>query len=204
MGKVRLEAFSDGVFAIAITLLVLNLAVPEFGRLGEGGLAGALAREWPAFAAFGVSFAVIGIIWVNHHAIFHAIRGVDRTLLFLNLLLLATVVFMPYPTALMSHAFEAGRDQKLATAIYGATSTAMGMGFNVLWLYLDRHRDLLEEPFRTSGTLSVLWRSGMGTILYVATIGLAFINPYVCLVVFAALAVFYVFDLGAISLRGRA
>jgi len=151
MNKVRLEAFSDGVFAIAITLLVLNLAVPEFGRLGSAGLAGALAQQWPAFAAFGVSFAVIGIIWVNHHAIFHAIRGVDRTLLFLNLLLLATVVFMPYPTALMSHAFEAGRDVKLATAIYAATSTAMGLGFDLLWLYLDRHRDLLEEPFRTSG-----------------------------------------------------
>ena len=79
----------------------------------------------------------------------------------------------------------------------------MGIGFDVLWLYLDSHRDLLEEPFRTSGTLSVLWRAGVGTILYAATIGLAFVNPYVCLVVFAALAVFYVFDPGAISLRGR-
>jgi uncharacterized membrane protein len=199
--KARLEAFSDGVFAIAITLLVLNLAVPDFNQLEAGGLAGRLFTEWPAFAAFAVSFAVIGIIWVNHHTLFAAIRRVDRPLLFINLVLLASVVFMPYPTALMSHAFEAGRDQRLATAIYGGASTAMGIGFDLFWIYLDRHRELLEEPLRSTGTGAVLRRAGIGTVIYVATIGVAFINPYLCLVLFAALAVFYVFDVGGASRR---
>jgi uncharacterized membrane protein len=201
MTKARVEAFSDGVFAIAITLLVLNLAVPDFQRLGSGGLAEGLRVQWPAFAAFGVSFAVIGIIWVNHHAVFAQVQTIDRTLLFLNLLLLAAVVFMPYPTALMSHAFEARRDERLATAIYAATSTTMGIGFDLFWLYLDRHRDLLHEPLRTSGTRSLLLRAGWGTVVYVATIGLAFVNPYACLIVFGALALFYVFDFSATARR---
>jgi uncharacterized membrane protein len=199
MTKARIEAFSDGVFAIAITLLVLNLAVPEFTRLGQGGLPEALFHQWPAFISFAVSFAVIGIIWVNHHAMFDRVRSIDRPLLFLNLGLLATVVLMPYPTALMSHSFEAARDERLATAIYAATSTAMGVGFDILWLYLDRHRGLLEEPLRSSGTRSVLLRAGIGTIVYAGTIRLAFVNPYVCLVVFAVLALFYVLDFGTVS-----
>ena len=201
MTKARLEAFSDGVFAIAITLLVLNLAVPEFAQLGAGGLAIALTRQWPSFVAFGVSFAVIGIIWVNHHAVLDGVRHIDRTLLFLNLLLLATVVFMPYATALMSRAFEAGRDEALATAIYGGTNAVMGLGFVLFWVYLDVHRDLVEEPLRTSGTGGAVLRAGVGTIVYVATIGLAFIDPTACLLAFAGLAAFYVVDVGAV--RGR-
>jgi uncharacterized membrane protein len=196
VAKARLEAFSDGVFAIAITLLVLNLGVPPFAKLGRGGLGAALAAGWPQFTAFAVSFAVIGIIWVNHHAMFERVQRADRTLLFLNLLLLASVVFMPYPTALMSHAFEAGRDEKLATAIYAGTSATMGLAFDLLWIYLGFHRELLQEPLRTTGTGAVVRRAGVGTVVYLATIGLAFINPFICLLVFAGLAIFFVFDFG--------
>ena len=98
MPKTRLEAFSDGVFAIAITLLIIEVRVPDSHA---GDLARDLANQWPSYAAFVVSFAIIGIIWVNHHDIFERIVTVDRPLLFLNLLLLLTVAFLPFPTALL-------------------------------------------------------------------------------------------------------
>jgi hypothetical protein len=99
----------------------------------------------------------------------------------------------------VSATFEARAGQSLATAIYGATMSAMGIGFDLLWLYLDRHRELLEEPLRTHGARSVLYRAGVGTIVYLLTIAVAFFNAYVCLAVFAAVAIFYVFDVGGVS-----
>ena len=99
MDRSRLEAFSDGVFAVAITLLALDLTVegPGHGRLLDQ-----LYDKWPAFLAYLISFFTIGIIWVNHHALVRSIIKVDRTLLFKNLLLLLTVSFIPFPTAVMA------------------------------------------------------------------------------------------------------
>ena len=105
MPKTRLEAFSDGVFAIAITLLIIEVRVPD-SEAGE--LARDLANQWPSYAAYAVSFAIIGIIWVNHHDIFERIVTVDRPLLFLNLLLLLTVAFLPLPTALLGDYIRKG------------------------------------------------------------------------------------------------
>ena len=105
MGKARLEAFSDGVFAIAITLLVLTITTPnDYHHLGSE-----LADRWPSYAAYVVSFAVIGIMWLNHHTIFGHFARVDRNLVYLNLLLLATVVFIPYPTGIFGQALQARR-----------------------------------------------------------------------------------------------
>lgn len=98
--KTRLEAFSDGVFAVAITLLVLDLRVPRDAQ--PGGLGHALNDLWPNYASYVVSFFIIGIIWVNHHAMLGFIRRVDRTLLFLNLLLLLFIALIPFPTALLA------------------------------------------------------------------------------------------------------
>lgn len=175
--------------------MVLDIKVPAI----HDDLGRQLLAAWPSFAAFAVSFATIGIIWVNHHAVFDQLRAVDRWLLFLNLLLLATVVFIPFVTALVSAAFEARHGQSLATAIYGATMAAMGVSFNLIWLYLERHRSLLEEPLRTRGAAGVMLRAGVGTVIYLATIVIAFINAYVCLALYAALALFYVFDVGAVT-----
>ena len=99
MSKSRLEAFSDGVFAIAVTLLVLQIEIPGAG----GDLAHEVGQLWPSFASYVVSFFTIGIIWVNHHTIIRRIAQVDRTLLFLNLNLLLWVAFIPWPTALLAH-----------------------------------------------------------------------------------------------------
>jgi uncharacterized membrane protein len=104
----RLEAFSDGVFAIAITLLVLELSVPTGDNLWHQ-----LKEEWPSFASFFVSFWVIGIIWVNHHAVLDHLARADRGVLYLNLLLLFTVVFIPFPTALMAEHLKSGADEEI-------------------------------------------------------------------------------------------
>ncbi|TML58662.1 MAG: DUF1211 domain-containing protein, partial [Actinobacteria bacterium] len=100
METTRLETFSDGVFAIAITLLVLLFDVPDVSR-GQS-LAHALAHQWPSYASYAVSFVTIGIIWVNHHTLFRHIVRVDRVFLFINIGFLMTVAFLPYPTAVVA------------------------------------------------------------------------------------------------------
>src|SRR3954451_25400247 len=139
----RLEAFSDGVFSIAITLLVLELHVPEVepGRLWHG-----LVREWPQFAAYLSSFFVIGIMWVNHHSMFKQIRRSDRSLLFLNLLLLLWTALLPFPTALIARNLgEGGIDAKVAEAVYGANFTLAAIASRLIWSYALPHRALIDS-----------------------------------------------------------
>src|SRR3989442_555420 len=115
MDTKRLEAFSDGVFAVAITLLVLDLRDPR----GGGDLTHRLLRLWPNYAAYAVSFLVIGIIWVTHHDTFDRLRSVDRQLQFLNLLLLMTVALIPFPTSVLAEHLRDGRDSHPAAVVYG-------------------------------------------------------------------------------------
>ena len=130
----RLEAFSDGVFAIAITLLVLETPVPS---VDQGGLADALLDQWPVYAAYVVSFAIIGIIWINHHSVFGYIERVDRGLLFLNLNLLLWVALIPWPTSLLAEYMQSGgSDERAAALVYASTMTLMGASFGGMWLYI--------------------------------------------------------------------
>jgi uncharacterized membrane protein len=129
MATGRLEAFSDGVFAIAITLLVLDLAVPARNRSEPGGLAAALGHQWPSYFAYLVSFLIIGIIWVNHHTVFDTVRLVDRPVLFANLALLLVVSALPFPTRLLAEYLTAGYDSHVAAAIYSAAMLTMGLAF---------------------------------------------------------------------------
>ena len=139
----RLEAFSDGVIAIAITLLVLDLGIP---KTGEGELWDALWQQWPSYAAFIISFAVIGIMWVSHHAMFERIETVDRGLLFLNLALLMGIAFLPFPTSLLAaYVRDGGQDASIAAAIYSATMCLIGVVFYFMWVHLERHPQLLVE-----------------------------------------------------------
>jgi uncharacterized membrane protein len=190
----RLEAFSDGVFAIAITLLVLTIAVPDPHHIAPGGLAKALGHQWPSYVAYVVSFLTIGIIWVNHHATFSHITRVDRPLLFINLLLLMTVSFIPFPTSLVSQYIRDGADARVAALVYACTMTAMAYAFNGLWVWAV-HRRLLhggdEHYVRLRATIP---RFGLGVVIYTATIVVALISPPASLVVFGAIAVFYIFD----------
>ena len=130
MNRARLEAFSDGVFAVAITLLALNLAV---AGPGQGTLAHHLADKWPAYVAYVISFFTIGIIWVNHHALVSNVVSVSRTLLFLNLVLLLFVVLVPVATGTVADYLAHGRfDAKLAVAVYGVVLEGMSVGFALM------------------------------------------------------------------------
>jgi uncharacterized membrane protein len=192
----RLEAFSDGVFAIAITLLVLNLTVPPLDKVAVGGLAGTLQRGWPSYAAYLVSFLVIGIIWVNHHYVFKMISQVDRPLLFINLMLLMAVSVLPFPTALLANYIRHGpADSHLAAAIYSATMLAMSVAFSGLWLWVTRDGgSLLHERLDRRQARTALRRFGLGCLVYLLTVGLAFINAVLTLSVHFILAVYYAFD----------
>ncbi|TMC94959.1 MAG: DUF1211 domain-containing protein, partial [Chloroflexi bacterium] len=113
MNTTRLEAFSDGVFAVAITLLVLQFTVPE---VGSGQLLGKVLGQWPQLVTYVASFLTVGVVWVNHHTIFRNLRAVDRTIQFINLVLLLTVVLLPYPTALLGRYLNSGQNGSVAAA----------------------------------------------------------------------------------------
>ncbi|MGA8217712.1 MAG: TMEM175 family protein [Solirubrobacterales bacterium] len=182
----RLEAFSDGVFAIAITLLVLELNVPAGDHLWHQ-----LKEEWPSFAAFFVSFWVIGIIWVNHHGVLDHLARADRGVLYLNLLLLFTVVFIPFPTALLAEHLKSGEDETAAAVVYSAAFVAMSFAYGGLWTYITNRKELLGVQLTDEQVRRVSVRFQIGTPFYLVQLAFAFISPAVVLVINAALAVYY-------------
>jgi TMEM175 potassium channel family protein len=182
----RLEAFSDGVFAIAITLLVLELNVPTGEHLWHD-----LKEEWPSFAAFFVSFWVIGIIWVNHHGVLDHLARADRGVLYLNLLLLFTVVFIPFPTALLAEHLKSGADEQAAAIVYSGAFLAMSLAYGALWSYITHRRHLLGVELTDEQVRRVSRRFQVGTPLYALQLAFAFISPAVVLAINAALALYY-------------
>jgi uncharacterized membrane protein len=184
----RLEAFSDGVLAIAITLLILEVGVPE---ADPGGLASALAHQWPSYAAYALTFVIIGIMWVNHHELFDDIELVTRSLMFLNIFLLMTIAFLPFPTALMAEYLREGDNSHIATAVYGANMALIGVGFLAIWFYLSRNPHLMVDGLDAGDARQAMRRTLPGPIIYGATIGLAYVWAPACLVVYAAMALYF-------------
>jgi uncharacterized membrane protein len=182
----RLEAFSDGVFAVAITLLILEINVPEGEHLWHQ-----LKEEWPSFASFFISFWVIGIIWVNHHGLLDHLKRTDRPVLYLNLLVLMTVVFIPFSTALMAEHLKSGADEKVAALVYALAFLAMGIAFNLFWTYIVKHRRELgvEIPDEEVRHMSVGFM--IGSPLYAVAVIVAFISPAVVLIIVGAVAAYY-------------
>lgn len=186
----RLEALSDGVIAIAATLLVL-----ELGHLDVSGnqtVLDAVLDKWPALLAYVYSFAVIGLVWVAHHAMFERISSVDRPLLFLNLGLLLTIGFIPWPTSVLADFIEdGGANAAWSTALYSLTMTIIGLIFMGMWWHLVRHPEhtidsVTEKQLRRSLKFSLV-----SPAVYGATILIAFINPYLCIIVYVALSGYF-------------
>lgn len=197
MSTGRLEAFSDGVFAVAITLLVLDIHPPARAETSSG-LFRALGHLWPHYAAYAVSFLVIGIVWVNHHAVLALIARVDRQLAFLNLLLLMTVALIPFATGLLAdHLAHGGGPSHAAAAAYSAVISLMGVAFGTLWIYASRDGRLLVDGFPRDELPRITRRFVLGTPVYLASIGVAFLSAVACLVLHAVLAIYY-----ALSRRG--
>jgi uncharacterized membrane protein len=183
----RLETFADGVFAIAITLLVLEIHVPETGSTD---LAGAILDQWPSFAAYVISFLTIGVMWVSHHQMFTLITRTTPTFLYLNVLFLLPVAFVPYPTALVAQHILEPDARTVAVLIYGAVSVLIALMFNVLWAYAST-RDLLREGPTREQMVQVARGFRLGPLAYLAATITALINPFVSMAAFAALAVYW-------------
>ena len=180
----RLEAFSDGVFAIAITLLILEIKVPPPGAAGE--LGPALARLWPSYLALVTSFANVGVMWINHHRLFALIERTDEGLLGLNLLLLLGVTLVPFPTALLAEHLR-GPDQRVAGVVYAGTFLVLALIFNLLW----RHARRGGLVVRHVHVDSITRQYAVGPLLYAATLGIAVVSGTACLVVNGVIAIYF-------------
>ncbi len=184
----RIEAFSDGVFAIAITLLVLELKVPP---AGNSQLATVLIRQWPSYLAFLVSFAFIGIMWINHHRLFTHIRRSDHVLLVLNLLLLLGVITVPFPTAVLAE--NLGQPgERTATLLYSGTYVVIAIAFNILWRYAtSRNRRLLGPDVDATAVAQIGSQYAYGPVLYFVCFALAWVSVPASLMMNVVLAGLY-------------
>ncbi len=185
----RIEAFSDGVFAIAITLLVLDIQVPH-NLPAAAKLLEALLQQWPAYLAFVTSFATIGIMWINHHRLFHLIKRADHTLLLLNGLLLLGITFVPFPTAVIAE-YVRHRDSSVAAMVYSGTFTVLAIIFNGLWLYASHHHRLLDAKADPRVVSSITRSYALGPPLYFVSFILALFSVPASLALTLFLAVFF-------------
>ena len=185
----RLEAFSDGVFAVAITLLVLGIQPPPILLLDQA-LLGKLFDQWPVFLAFIASFATIGIMWINHHRLFTHIKRTDNMLLILNLLLLLVIVFIPFPTALVAQ-YLVRPGQHVAALIYTGTSVMLAIVFNLIWRYAAHENRLLDEKADRHAIQAITNQYRFGPLLYLITFGIAWLSAPTSIVLCLFLAIFF-------------
>ena len=185
----RAEAFSDGVFAIAITLLVLSLVVS-----GHGTLTSQLLAAWPRYFAYVVSFLTIGIMWMNHHTILAHVQRVDRPFLVINLFLLMGVVAIPFPTALVADNLT-GNGGTAAAVTYGLVMIAISLGFAGLWIYVVTHAAALGAAMPPEALRQSIPGFTGGLIAYMAaTLIAAYVNAVAAVIIFGLLAVYYLFE----------
>jgi uncharacterized membrane protein len=189
----RLEAFSDGVFAIAATLLILDV------RVGGSDLGAQLVHIWPSYAAYAVSFLTIGIIWINHHTVFAQIQHVDRLFLLINVAFLMMVAFIPFPTSLIASQLRGG-DLEPAALTYGATLTITAIFFNVLWFYASSKDRLLKREADLRVVVGISRSFLPGPFVYLIATLTALVSPDASVAIFGLVTLFYIVES---SLFGR-
>jgi uncharacterized membrane protein len=182
----RLVAFSDAVFAITVTLLVLEIRPPaDYTKLVHG-----LAVLWPSYLAYALTFLFIGQVWANHHVMFDHIRGADRVILLLNTLLLMIVAFLPFTTSVLAGALRSGHGQRIAVVIYGIAFDATALTFNAVWQYAC-HRRLLSETLDPGGARAIGRRFELALAWLTVGALLGLLLPFLGVAVIAAFNVFY-------------
>ena len=187
MSPARLETFADGIFAIAATLLIIDVGIPSEP---SGSLGHELLDIWPQYLAYAVSFFTIGIMWVNHHRLIRQIERVDERFLFLNLALLGCIAFVPFPTRIIAE-FVRGDDGQAAALLYGITLTVTAVFFNAVWQYAS-HGNRLLHPGADRKEVSGITRSYLpGTPLYATATVVAFVSPQASAALYGLIAVFY-------------
>src|SRR3954469_11452131 len=183
--------FSDGVLAIAITLLVLEL---PFDKVGDGDLAHALGDHWARFAAYGLSFLGIGILWLHHHAIFTAIGQADRTLVLLNLILLFCAAFLPYPTSLVGEYLSGGgSNARVAMLLYSGTGTLVSAGAGLMCRHVLRTPALLARDVSQDGVRRLhryFWGAALAYLVFTL---IALVSPVATIACYGVAAVFFLF-----------
>ena len=189
----RLEAFSDGVFAIAITLLILEVKIPGHNV----NLDHTLLHEWPSYFAYAVSFVTIGIMWVNHHQLFKFVHDTDRKLLFVNLGLLMLVAFLPFPTAVVAEFIERSSQARAAVVLYGTTLTLTAIFWQLLWYWAIDRPHIVGANADRAGIVAISRSFWFGVPVYASGTAVALASPLTGFAFFAAVALFYVFERSA-------
>jgi uncharacterized membrane protein len=190
----RTEAFSDGVFAIAITLLVLDIGIPasEFDDLWS-----AIFHEWPAYLGYATSFLTIGGIWLAHHGVFRRLRYANNPVMRINLLLLMAVSFLPYPTRLVAEAIRDESAERPAAIFYGVCLLAIALLFSALWAAVARDRELLRPEVTEAEVNAILLATSPSIGFYAGTIAVAIVAPQLAAFGYLLIAV-----LGTLRVRG--
>jgi len=184
MNKTRLEAFSDGVFAIVITLLILNVRVPD----GQTLTLHSLRPLVPALATFVLSFIMVGVYWITHHHMLHFITQVNRRLLWLNLLVLLCVVFIPFPTSLLGTGFN----NPLSVRLYGLSLIATNLSGLLFWLYVTSHRELMLSSVTSAFARTVVLIHSSPIIAYAVAVTVAGWSTKASLVLYAVVPLFFI------------
>jgi uncharacterized membrane protein len=188
----RIEAFSDGVFAIAVTLLVLELKVPHLADGGaDGSLGRALLAQWPSYVALVTSFFTILVMWANHHRVFELVRRVNAPFLYANGLLLLVVTVVPFPTALLAEYFRKP-GAPVAAAVYAGTYVAAGVAFRLFWRTAIAGRHLLRRDYSEERVQEIDRRYWLGVPGYAAATLAAFVSVYLTVAICLALLVVWI------------
>jgi uncharacterized membrane protein len=188
----RLEAFSDGIFAIAATLLIIEVNVP--GTEHAETLGHELLQSWPSYLGYLTSFLTIGVMWINHHYVFELIDKVDGTMLLLNTVLLLLIAFVPFPTAVLAQFIETD-GARAAAVLYGATLTLTAISFFAWWRYASSGRRLIDERVPDDVIDDVTRAYTPGALLYGGSALIAFLQPWLSAALYLAIAVFYALPL---------
>ena len=190
-GTARLEAFSDGVFAIAITLLALNLQIPHVeSNSGKWALAHALFLQWPSYVAFITSFFTVLIMWMNHHAVFKFVHKVNARILFANGILLLITTAVPFVTGLLSEYLN-HREATTACAVYTGSFVLISVSYVHLWRVIIKDRSLLKKEISEAALGKITKNYSLGIPLYLAAFGASFVNIYLAIGICTALWVFW-------------
>jgi uncharacterized membrane protein len=187
----RIEAFSDGVFAIAITLLIIEIGVPHV--VGTDSLSEKLLKLWPSYLGYAISFLVIGTVWANHHNRFRLISRSDHILVFLNIVFLMCVAFIPFPTALLADYLSGTEEHRTtAVAVCSGTLAVTAIFFTILWLYAAGNYRLVESAVDPFLLRAMTRRYVFGMLLYILAFALAFFSAAASLALIVILALIFV------------
>jgi len=194
LGVGRLEALTDGVFAIAITLLAIEIGVPHIESTSGADLRDALIEQWPSYAAYAVTFFLIGAYWINHHRMFRLLQGVNHRFLILNILFLMAIAIIPFPNAVLADYLESPELRGVAAGVYGLAMMALALMFNAVWWYAASQESLLRPECDMGKVNKVLRSYVFGPFAYGVGLVFSFFAPLVSLAIYVLIPIGYFFE----------